>query len=138
MKLVGKILAAIVGLFVLVMALQMVASESGEVVVVTTVGADGAAQETRLWIVDFEGEAYLRAGSTQAQWYVRLLNHPQITVERSGAAEAVLAAPSAADTTAVNELMAQKYGWADAYIGMIFSRDDAMAIRLDPLPTASS
>jgi hypothetical protein len=32
----------------------------------------------------------------------------------------------------VNTLMFQKYGWADAYIGLLFDRSDSVAIRLDP------
>ncbi len=132
MKRVGKLLAALVGVFVLVMVIQMVASESGEVVVVTTQSADGTPATTRLWVVDREGQAFLRAGSPQAQWYGRIEANPTITVERNGVAASYRAVPSPDDTAAVNELMAQKYGWADAYIGVMFSRDDSMAIRLDP------
>lgn len=132
MKLVGKLLAALVGVFVLVMVIQMVASESGEVVVVTTQSADGTPVATRLWVVDREGQSFLRAGSSQAQWFGRIEANPTITVERNGVAVSHRAVQSPDDTAAVNELMAQKYGWADAYIGVMFSRDDSIAIRLDP------
>lgn len=132
MKLVGKLLAALVGIFVLVMGIQMIASETGEVVVVTTQAADDTSAETRLWVVDRDGQTYLRAGSPAAGWYGRLVASPSITVERDGVAASYRAVSSPDDTSAVNELMAQKYGWADTYIGMIFSRDDSIAIRLDP------
>jgi hypothetical protein len=124
--------AALVGLFVAVMALQMVASESGEVVVLTTTDAAGAAQETRLWVVDYDGSAWLRAGSDQQGWYGRLVQQPQVKVERAGATSAYTAQPIAAETPEINRLMAEKYGWADRFIGMMFPRENAVAIRLAP------
>ncbi len=131
MKFIAKVLGALFALLLLALVVQLVASETGEVVVASTRGADGAAEETRLWIVDLDGQPYLRAGSSQAQWYGRLVAHPEITVERHGTAATFVAVPSPSDTATVNALMAEKYGWADAYIGMIFSRDGAVAIRLD-------
>jgi hypothetical protein len=53
------VLAAVVlalGLFYVVLA------ESGEVVVLETRDAAGAVHETRLWVVDHEGFAWLRTG----------------------------------------------------------------------------
>jgi hypothetical protein len=132
MKRITTLLLVVLGLVVIVMGLQMVASETGEVVVLGTVDAAGAPQETRLWIVDYEGAQYLRAGSAKAQWYARLVAQPRIEVERNGSRATYVATPAPAETKTVNELMAAKYGWADAYIGMMFSRDNAMAIRLTP------
>jgi len=124
--------AALVGLFVAVMALQMVASESGEVVVLTTTDAAGAPQETRLWVVDYDGSAWLRAGSDQQGWYGRLQRQPQVKVERAGATSEYTAQPVPAETPQINRLMSEKYGWADRFIGMMFPRDNAVAIRLVP------
>ena len=132
MKIVLWIGAAVVGLFVAVMALQMIASESGEVVVLTTTDEAGAPQETRLWVVDHDGAAWLRAGSDQQGWYGRLRNQPRIQVERDGATNPYTATPAPASTPEINRLMAEKYGWADRFIGMMFPRDGAVAIRLDP------
>jgi hypothetical protein len=36
--------------------------------------------------------------------------------------------PTYRDT--INQLMAKKYGWRDAYVGFFFSRDDAIPVRL--------
>lgn len=124
--------AALVGLFVAVMALQIVASESGEVVVLTTTDSAGAPQETRLWVVDYDGSAWLRAGSDQQGWYGRLAQQSQVKLERAGAMVAYTAQPVPAETPEINRLMAEKYGWADRFIGMMFPRENAVAIRLAP------
>jgi hypothetical protein len=132
MKFALRAVAALFGLFIVVMALQMIASESGEVVVLTTIDAAGAPEETRLWVVDYQGAAWLRAGSAGAGWYARLRESPSIHVRRDGIDTAYHAAPVPEATAEINRLMASKYGWADRYIGLLFSRDDAVAIRLDP------
>jgi hypothetical protein len=47
-------------LVVIVFLLQIVASEVGEVVILTTVDATGEPVETRLWVVDLDGRTWLR------------------------------------------------------------------------------
>ena len=76
MKLALKIVGGLVLLLALVVVVEVIASESGEVVVVTTVDADGNPAETRLWVVDHEGSAYLRAGSPQSGWFQQLQPAP--------------------------------------------------------------
>lgn len=125
-------------LIVLVFGLQIVASESGEVVVLTTTDETGAAQTTRLWVTDHDGSAWLRAGAEQQGWFQRLLKNPQIRVERAGVAAEYRASPEVAARDAINGLMAEKYGWADALIGMMFGRDDSVPIRLIPTSEATN
>ena len=60
MRLVMRSLGLIAGLLFLVVGLELIASESGEVVVLVTTDESGQPHETRLWVVD-EG---LRAGET--------------------------------------------------------------------------
>ena len=56
-------------------AVQMVAAESGEVVIVTTIDSEGRPHETRLWIVDHAGVGWLaptwRAGTSGSVRYPR-------------------------------------------------------------------
>lgn len=42
--------------------------------------------------------------------------------------------PEPASQAVINDLMRAKYGWVDEFIGMMFGRDDATPIRLDPIP----
>lgn len=51
-KIVLRILGLLVVLVVVAMGLQIIASETGEVVAVTTQDQTGAKSETRLWIVE--------------------------------------------------------------------------------------
>jgi hypothetical protein len=111
-------------------AVQMVAAESGEVVIVTTTDAEGRPHETRLWIVDHAGFGWLRAGSDVASWYQRLSAAPEVEVERDEQAATYLAQPQLWQRETINRLMVEKYGWAEWYIGLVFNRDRSIPIRL--------
>ena len=129
MRLVLRLVGALVALFVVVMAGSMIASESGEVVVLRT---PEPATETRLWVVDEAGAQWLRAGSPQSSWLRAIQTNAAVEVERDGKSASYTAVPDAASRDRINPLFAAKYGWADAYIAMLFGRDDATPIRLDP------
>ncbi len=129
-----RVLWLVVWLFVGVMGLQMIASESGEVVVLSTRGDGDQAEETRLWVVDHEGHQYLRSGQEQAGWFVRLKAQSRIGLDRNGQRNAYDAVLHVEKRAVINDLMRTKYGWADEFIGFLFGRDDATPIRLDPIP----
>ena len=111
-------------------AIEIITSESGEVVVFTTRNAVGDGRKTRLWVVDHHGSAWLRSGSPQSGWYLRTLSNPQIGVQQGEGSFAALAHPDVDAKDTINRLMNGKYGWADDYVGMLFGRDDAVPIRL--------
>ena len=102
-------------LVVVIFGLSMLASESGEVVVLRTFTGEDP-HETRVWIVDDRGVSWLRSGSPGAGWYQRLRENPAIEVERDGEVHAYQAFPVEGGPSVdhVNMLMFQKYGWADA------------------------
>ena len=128
-----RIVGAAVLLVVLLVGLQIIASESGEVVVLHTFSGTEE-HTTRVWIVDDQGVSWLRAGQPEAGWYQRILEEPDIEVERGDDLYAYRAFPIEGGPTVdhVNALMARKYGWADGLIGAMFDRSSAIAIRLDP------
>ncbi|MCZ6617301.1 MAG: hypothetical protein O7E57_04135 [Gammaproteobacteria bacterium] len=133
-----KIILSVLGLFgvlvVLVMGVQIIASEAGEVVVVTTRDGSGALSETRLWIVEHDGSRWLRSGGGAASgWYQQLLVNPELELVRGTTRYYHRATPVREMQTTVNDLMSEKYGWADSYIGILFGREDSIAIRLDNL-----
>jgi hypothetical protein len=128
----GKVIAFLVALVVGFFVLMGVASEmGGEVVKLTTNDAQGAQRTTSLWVVDDGGVPYLRAGNSESGWYERLVADPNIEVERDGVVTRYLAQPSPDRTERINALMAEKYGWADAVIGIV--RGDSVAVRLAPV-----
>jgi hypothetical protein len=112
-------------------ALQMVAAESGEVVIVMTTDTEGRPHETRLWVVDYSGAAWLRAGADMAGWYQRLVESPEIVVERNEQAVTYVAQPQLRERDTINRLMLEKYGWAEWYIALVFNRDRSIPIRLE-------
>lgn len=126
-------LGALVGLLVVVFAVQLVASETGEVVVLRTSDEAGAEKLTRLWVVDHQGAQYLRAGAGESSWYLALLANPEVHVERRGVDGSYTAVPAPEEREAVNSLMGAKYGWRESFIGVLVGgRASAMPIRLDP------
>ena len=130
LRTVGLLVVLVVG----VLGLQMVASETGEVVVVSIQDEGGITSETRLWIVEHEGNRWLRSGGGAASgWYQHLLANPQFELLRGTTRYYHRATPVPEMQTTVNELMSEKYGWADSYIGLLFGREDSIAIRLDDL-----
>ena len=117
--------------------LIMLASESGEVVVLESQDDQGEVQSTRLWVVDHDGSMWLRAGDDQSGWYQRLMNSVQagravyVTREGDRFSPDVVSDPSQA--VAVNALMAEKYGFSDDAIGLLmgdYGLGDTIAVRL--------
>ena len=114
------VIGGVVTVFVLVMGLQMIASETGEVVVLHSQNSAGEIEETRLWVVDYEGGQYLRVGADGSGWFSRLSANPAISLERAGTLAEYRAAPHPELSAPVNALMQEKYGWRDSYISMLF------------------
>ena len=126
----GVVLAAV--LFVLSIFL---ASELGsELVTLGTVGADGATTETRLWIVDDGGSAWLRAGVPESGWLLRIQANPAVVVERGGTRASFRAVPvfDAVLRDRIHRLMRDKYGWADRWISIVRNGGGSVPVRLDP------
>lgn len=131
MRILLYLLGVLLALVVLVFVSQMVASETGEVVVLTSQGPDGP-QETRLWVVDLDGVQYLRA-SPDSGWYQRLVAEPDAMLERQGEARAYRTEARLELAAEVNDLMQDKYGWRDTYIDLLIGgRDDAVPVALMP------
>jgi hypothetical protein len=125
-------LAVLLGLLLGLAALEVVASESGEVVVLRTRDASGAVLETRLWVVDHDGSMWLRAGNPAGGWFARLSENPEVEVERRHETLAFRAVPEPEARDAINALMQEKYGWADSYVSFFFPRARKVPVRLVP------
>ena len=136
MKKIAIAISVVVGLFLLVGVAQLLASESGEVLVLETRDAEGEPHETRIWVVDDDGTLWLRGGA-DAGWVQRLLENPEIRAERAGEWASFRAVPDrqSAARDRVNALMRVKYGFADRFIAVTLGDADragALPIRLDP------
>lgn len=124
--LAGAIAVAILG--------GAIGAESGEVVVLHTVNADGTSRTTRLWIVDDVDGAWLRAGHDGLPWFRNLEARPDVEIERGGETLAMRAAPSRdpADHARITSLTATKYGWRERAYAMVGGGKVAIPVRLDP------
>jgi len=132
LRILVRFVLLLLALVVAIGALEIVAAESGEVVVLRTRDGAGAVRETRLWVVEHEGRAWLRAGHAKAGWFRALEARPDVEVVRGARTHAFRAVPEPAARAAINARMREKYGWADRYISFLFGRDDAVPIRLEP------
>ena len=130
MRRLARFAAYAVAVVVVLVALLYLASESGEVVVLTSVDERGEFHETRVWIVDIEDETYLRAGTAESAWLERVLARPRVTVERGGERREVRLVVATAMTGNVNAHMAYKYGVADMVVGAMVPRGNAVALRV--------
>ncbi|UCE87483.1 MAG: DUF2255 family protein [Deltaproteobacteria bacterium] len=107
----------------------------GEVVEITTVEPGGTTRETPLWIVTVGGDRFLRAGSPNAQWLARIEHDPVIWLEVDGVRQRVEAVPLRDDRgarDAVNRAMAEKYGFADTFVGALVDPANSVPILLRP------
>jgi hypothetical protein len=110
--------------------------QAGEVVTLVSFDSDGAGAETRLWVVDDGGAAWLRAGQPSASWLARIETVPQVVVRRGSSEGRFEAVPvrGAEATARINELMRARYGLWDRWISLIHDDAQCVAVRLDPLP----
>lgn len=120
---------------VALLASVMLASElGGEVVTLSTLDEHGERVETRVWVVDDAGFAWLRAGQAQAGWLARIDAHPAIDVARAGRWGVFRAVPvrEPAVRDRIHGLMAAKYGLADRLISLMRDGSASVPIRLEP------
>src|SRR5215467_11437602 len=116
---IAKIISAVLAMaIVAALGAMRFASESGEVVVLTTTNASGGKEQTRLWVVDRDGVQWLRAGSGHTGWLSRLTVDPRIEVERGGKTLPYQGTPVPEMTAEINRMMAEKYGTADRIVGL--------------------
>jgi len=103
----------------------------GEVVTLHTRDASGEWTTTPLWIVDTPGGEYLRAGNPESGWVQRLRADPAVRLERKGQVADVRLVPEPAMRDDVNAQMAEAYGWADGFVGIVGDHANALPFRVN-------
>ena len=134
MKLIGKLVGIVFAFVLTIFMVQGIASETGEVVVLTTVEqASGDTATTRLWVVEHDNTQWLR-GSAQSGWTQRALSqNVPLQLERDGITNTYTVTSAPAQVGTVNELMRQKYGWRDQFISLMATREASVVLRLTAL-----
>jgi hypothetical protein len=115
-----------------VVVLGALALDVGEVVILRTTDEHARTCETQLWIVDLDGELFLRAARPDARWLARLRRMSQAVLLRRGMEGVVRAQPEddVATRERVNAAMRKKYGLADRLWRVVSDSSRSVPIRL--------
>ena len=135
-----RYLALAAGAAIVLVVVGVLWVDEGEVVTLTTLDDQGRSSVTGLWIVEIDGEVYLRAGSRHAKWLERVRARPEVELTRDGVTQKVRATPieDAALRNAVSWAMRDKYGFIDAVLVRIIDHSEAVPILVEPLALAES
>ncbi len=138
MRTVITVSAALLGAVVLFFGIIIAASESGEVVILTTTDAQGRSHTTRLWAVDHAGAEWVRTGHPEKGWFAETVANPRVEFERGGSKSSRVAVPVREPEIAreVNAKFATKYGDANWIVALSGSAERRVVVRLDPIPVA--
>ena len=128
-------LAAVLAAAVLGFAgVTLLALEGREVVQLRTVTPEGSVRRTRTWVADADGAMWVEAANVQRPFLVDLRAHPDIELVRGGTVLPVraVAVPGLDAHRKIRTLLAEKYGWADCWIGLLADTSRSEAVRLEP------
>jgi hypothetical protein len=128
----SRLAAGAFGLATALGGTTLLALEGNEVVVLRTVEASGTARRTRTWIADADGYAWIEAANPERSFLDDLRAHPEVTLERDGGVRQCdsVVLPNPEGHLRIRRLLADKYGWADGWIGSLTDTSQSVAIRL--------
>ena len=133
----------IVGYLAGILVIGALLLDEGEVVTLMT-DEDGREYETHLWIVDLDGDLYIRANRPDAEWLDRLQDDPEVGLRwQDGIGEEVelyrVAQVDDAPTRArVATAMARKHGFADRVRAALTNDKESVVMELLPVEESSA
>jgi len=115
-------------------AVTLVALEGREVVRLRTITPDGGVRTTRTWVADWDGAMWIEAANDQRPFLLDLQARPDVELVRGGQPLPLHAIPVPGPDghRRIRALLAEKYGWADRWIGLLADTSHSVAIRLEP------
>ncbi len=133
------LVAGLAVLFAAFGAITLYALEGNEVAVLRTRDAGGALRETRVWLAEGDGALWIEAATPERPFYQDLLARPAIELVRGDTIVPVTAVPEpdAAGHARIRSLLARRYGWADAWVGLLQDTSRSIAVRLTPTTSAA-
>ena len=114
-------------------ALYGIRNFTGEVATLYTTDGVGKTHTTTIWVVDHGHEIWIRSLDPTSAWLDRVIGRPEVQLQRGGGLTTYRATPYASRRERVNDLMAERYGWAEWILSRIEGRDEAVPVFLDPL-----
>jgi F420H(2)-dependent quinone reductase len=117
---------------VLFAAVTLVALEGREVVVLRTFETDGAPRDTRTWVAEEDGVLWIEAANASRPFLLNIDANPEIELRRGRTVRHCHAVPVANPDghVRIRRLLAEKYGWADRWVGWLTDTSRSLAIRL--------
>ena len=108
------------------------AGEQLEVVQLRTVDSEGHPHDTKLWIVDHEGQPWVRAARPTLGWVTRIRSNPRVELVRGGEVRPYTAVivDSPEQKQAIDTSISAKYGMIDRWYEFLVRHQTV--IRLDP------
>lgn len=121
------------GALALIAVATYVAGERTEVATLRTVDDAGVWHDTKLWVVDLDGTAWVRVARPERSWFQRIRQHSEVELVRNGVALPYRAIEITDPDmrTRVEAAFRDKYGLVDWWYGLLLRRDPR-PIRLDP------
>lgn len=130
----GGLLVAGALLVALLSAATLMATEGQEVVVLSTRASDGSERQTRVWVADHDGAAWIEVANPERDFYFDLQRHPKVQLQRHGQTRPYVATsyPDAEGNRRIRSLLREKYGWANWWLQQLVDTSHSIAMRLDP------
>lgn len=113
-----------------------VALEGGDVAKLRTHPAEGGWRTTRVWWVQDGDALWIEAATQERPWLTDVEADPNVELEREGRTTAWRATPVPGQDAhdRIRALLAEKYGWADWWVGLIQDTSQSIAVRLQHTP----
>ncbi|RIK91091.1 MAG: hypothetical protein DCC71_25230 [Proteobacteria bacterium] len=113
-----------------------VALEGGDVGELRTRSPEGGWRTTRVWWAEHDGALWVEAATQERPWLVDLQVDSRVELDRGASTTAWRAIPVPGQEAhdRVRALLREKYGWADAWIGLVQDTSRSIPIRLDRTP----
>jgi len=133
-----RTLITLMAFVVVVLVVAVGRIPEGEVAELVTFDRKGHGIETRLWIVDLDGETWVRAPKLDASWLLRLRLNPTAHLSRDEGLVSVLAFPSSDPEVrrAVNLAMLRRYGRLERAFRWLRNPEQTVPVRLEKLAPA--
>ncbi len=120
----------------LIAGVTLIATEGPEVVVLSTRGPNGTTRQTRVWVADADGAAWIEAANPEREFYTDIRRNPAVSLERDGQTRPYIAKPipGPEGNERIRTLLREKYGWADWWLQQLVDTSQSIAVRLDRPP----
>jgi len=130
-----RVIRLVVLAVVAFLGVTYVALEGNDVATIHTLGENNSWRTTHVWVADAgDGSLWIEAATPDRSWLQDLRRTANVEVEHDGRTRrwhaVVVDDPEA--QVHVRELLHEKYGWADTWVGVLQDTSQSVPVRLDP------